>query len=199
MNRSSGYGVEPTICTRRDARSITNTVSYVTKPLPRPHLRREEIGPGDRAPVRAQKRAPRRRPLRRRRHALRLQDPGDRRSPNAAGKLSRSRTQSGRVYCRGVRQGTLVVAPAIAQNFRVHPIGARFSGCADVPCDQWQSNPCAPTGLAGPRSPCEPVPARQACSDSRSPYADGCTQGDHPTVSRMGTERCEGCRTSTVG
>jgi hypothetical protein len=32
MNTSSGWGVEPTRGTRREAKSMTKTVSYVTKP-----------------------------------------------------------------------------------------------------------------------------------------------------------------------
>jgi hypothetical protein len=32
MNRSLGYGVDPTIWTRRDAMSTANTLQYVTNP-----------------------------------------------------------------------------------------------------------------------------------------------------------------------
>ena len=46
---------------------------------PRPHFRREEICAGNRAPMCPQKRLPRGRPLRHRRHARRFQHPRDRR------------------------------------------------------------------------------------------------------------------------
>jgi len=47
---------------------------------PRPHFRREEIGASNTAPVRLQKRLPRRRALRDRRQARRLQNPANRRA-----------------------------------------------------------------------------------------------------------------------
>jgi hypothetical protein len=49
----------------------------------RPDFRGEEIGSGDRAPMRAQERLPRRGPVRHGRKAVRFQDPGNRRSADA--------------------------------------------------------------------------------------------------------------------
>jgi hypothetical protein len=50
---------------------------------PRPHVGREEIRAGNRAPMGPQKRLPGGRPRRHRRNALRFQDPGNRRSPHS--------------------------------------------------------------------------------------------------------------------
>jgi hypothetical protein len=76
MNLSSGCGVDPTICTRREARSITNTVLVRHQAPQRPDLRREEIRPSIRAPVRPQERLPGGRPLWYRGNAVFFQDQG---------------------------------------------------------------------------------------------------------------------------
>jgi hypothetical protein len=58
---------------------MTNTVVIRHQAAPCPHFRREEICAGNRAPMCPQKRLPRGRPLRHRRHARRFQHPRDRR------------------------------------------------------------------------------------------------------------------------
>ena len=82
---------EPLVGMRRRAHDLHATRGQVDhehgvvrhQAAPRPDLRREEIRAGNRAPVRPQKRLPRGRPFRHRRHARRLQDPRDRRAADA--------------------------------------------------------------------------------------------------------------------
>jgi hypothetical protein len=68
---------------------------------PRPDFRRKEIGAGNTAPVRFQKRLPRRRALRDRRQARRLQDPPNGRAPHAMANV-RERTLDPRVAPRRI-------------------------------------------------------------------------------------------------